>query len=261
MANPVPAIPPAQLPTAFTFEPFNPSTSKFDRWLQRLEVSFRIYRIDQEDKRDYLLHYMGSATYDVLCNKLKAESPETKTFDEIVALLKAHYSPAPLEILENFKFNSRKQLDYESLCDYVTDLEKLAQSCNFGEHFDNAIRNQFVFGIRNRTVQSRLLEIRDLTLAKAKEIAFGMEMSHKGADEMHGSSSRADIQHIEHTKTKKKQLVPSSQTVKMKYRLAPDGKPKLCFRCGEADHLANKCKHQSTSVKPRATWKKCARRR
>lgn len=67
----------AARPAAFTFEPFNAATSKFDRWLERLEISFRIYKVTDADKRDYLLHYMGGATYDVLCNKLKNESPDT----------------------------------------------------------------------------------------------------------------------------------------------------------------------------------------
>lgn len=139
-------------PSSFTFEPFNPAATKFDRWVKRLEVSFRIFKVAEADKRDFLLHFMGGVTYDVLCNKLNAVVPETQTYDQIVALLKDHYSPAPLEILENFKFKSRKQQENESLQDYVTDLEKLALTCNFGNHLENAIRNQFVFGIRNRSI-------------------------------------------------------------------------------------------------------------
>ena len=139
------------MPAAFTYEPFNAATANFDRWLKRLEISFRIYEIAAEDRRDYLLHHMGSAMYDILCNKLKNEHPDTKTYNDIVAILKAHFSPALLEILENFKFISRKQLEHESLSDYITGLEKLAQPCNFGAHLDTAIRNQFVFGLRNRS--------------------------------------------------------------------------------------------------------------
>ncbi|XP_058456690.1 uncharacterized protein LOC131434057 [Malaya genurostris] len=128
------------VPVTFSFEPFNAATSKFDRWVERLQVSFRIYHVQDADKRDYLLHHMGGATYDVLCNKLKNAEPDTKSFDEIVALLKDHFHPDPLEILENFKFSSRKQLEHESLSEYLMDLEKLAQTCNFEDHLDKAIR-------------------------------------------------------------------------------------------------------------------------
>lgn len=231
-------------PASFVFEPFNAAAAKFDRWLERLEISFRIYKVAQEDKRDYLLHYMGGPTYDVLCNKLKSESPETKSYADIVTLLKAHYSPEPLEILENFKFSSRKQLEHESLSDFITDLEKLAQTCKFGAHLDTAIRNQFVFGLRNRTIQSRLLEVRDLSLTKAKEIAFGMEMSHRGTDEMHGSTSKPEVQYLEHGKQKKKKATSKQPATKAKPN--PTVQEKACYRCGKKDHFANKCRHQST---------------
>ncbi|XP_041766309.1 uncharacterized protein LOC121590579 isoform X2 [Anopheles merus] len=204
----LPAVNGAAVPVTFYFEPFNPASSKFDRWLNRLQISFRIYHVREADKRDFLLHYMGDPTYDVLCNKLKNAEPHTKTYDEIVALLKEHYSPTPLEILENFKFASRKQLEQETLSDYLMHLEKLAQTCNFGDYMDKALRNQFVFGIQNRVIQSRLLEVRDLTLTKAKEIAFGMEMSHRGTDEMHNSREmhkkvRFSTSSMEQTKLKK----------------------------------------------------------
>lgn len=249
MPDPEPAAAAVPVPASFSFEPFNPATSKFDRWLERLQVSFRIYKVPEDDKRDYLLHFMGGTTYDVLCNKLKNEQPHTKTFDAIVTLLKDHYSPAPLEILENFKFASRKQLEHEPLSDYLMDLEKLAQSCNFGDHLDKAIRNQFVFGIRNRVIQSRLLEVRDLTLAKAKEIGFGMEMSHRGTDEMHGSRPRTEVQHIEHgcKKMKKKNTFQSSSQASSSHRTnKQDGQKQHCYRCGDADHFADKCKHKAT---------------
>ncbi|XP_062699969.1 uncharacterized protein K02A2.6-like, partial [Aedes albopictus] len=234
------------MPASFNFEPFNAATAKFDRWLERLEISFRIYKVAPADKRDYLLHYMGSSTYDVLCNKLQNQSPGTQTYADIVALLRSHYSPAPLEILENYKFICRKQLDHEALCDYITDLEKLAQTCNFGAHLDTAIRNQFVFGLRNRTIQSRLLEVRNLTLAKAKEIAFSMEMSHRGTDEIHGSTSKTEIQYLEHGKQKKKKPITKPMTPTTKPKPTTPTQGKACYRCGDPDHFANKCRHQST---------------
>ncbi|XP_050079531.1 uncharacterized protein LOC126567345 [Anopheles maculipalpis] len=250
----------------FTFEPFNPATSKFDRWLDRLQISFRIYHVRKDDQRDFLLHYMGGPTYDVLCNKLKNAEPTTKTYSEIVALLKEHFSPTPLEILENFKFASRKQQDNESLSDYLMNLEKLAQSCNFGDYLDRALRNQFVFGIRNRVIQSRLLEVRDSTLTKAKEIAYGMEMSHRGVDEMHNSRPKSEVQHIEHGANKTKKSAHSSNQARtsrgahssnqastsrgaVRQPSNPEEQRKRCYRCGDAGHYADRCKYKTAICK------------
>ncbi|XP_053691677.1 uncharacterized protein K02A2.6-like [Sabethes cyaneus] len=152
------------MPASFSFEPFNSATSKFDRWLERLQVSFRIFKVPEADKRDYLLHFMGGATYD----------------------------------------------------------------------------------------KPRLLEVRDLTLAKAKEIGFGMEMSHRGTDEMHGSRSRTEVQHIEHgsKKIKKKNVFQSTNHASSSKSSIQAGKQdkqtKVCYRCGDADHFADKCRHKAT---------------
>uniref|UniRef100_A0A182XPY4 CCHC-type domain-containing protein n=1 Tax=Anopheles quadriannulatus TaxID=34691 RepID=A0A182XPY4_ANOQN len=170
------------------------------------------------------------------------------------ALPAEHYSPTPLEILENFKFASRKQLEQETLSDYLMHLEKLAQTCNFGDYMDKALRNQFVFGIQNRVIQSRLLEVRDLTLTKAKEIAFGMEMSHRGTDEMHNSRQKSEVQHIEHGANKTKKSFQSSSQASSSQssgRLSnkQNGGNKRCYRCGDPDHYADKCKHKATICK------------
>ncbi|XP_055589292.1 uncharacterized protein K02A2.6-like [Uranotaenia lowii] len=244
----------ATMPVTFSFEPFNPAAGKFDRWLDRLQISFRIYKVANVNKRDYLLHYMGGAAYEILCNKLMDEPPLEKSYDQIVTILKNHFTPAPLEILENFKFQSRKQLEHETLSDYLMDLEKLAQTCNFEAHLNKAIRNQFVFGIRIRVIQSRLLEVRDLTLERAKEIAFGMEMSFRGTDEMHGFRLRpsADVKYIEHGKTKKKksnnQLSSTNSTAAASSKKF-DGQKRTCYRCGDDGHLADKCKYVTTKCK------------
>ncbi|XP_041785730.1 uncharacterized protein LOC121601010 [Anopheles merus] len=222
----------AKMANMCVFEPFNPVSSSFDRWMERLKIWFRINQIGDGDKKDYLLHYMGGPTYDVLCNNLQNADPYTKSFDEIVALLRNHFNPAPLEILENFKFTSRKQLENESLSEYLMELEKLAKSCNFDSYLDKALRNQFVFGIRNRGIQSRLLEVRDLTLSKAKDIAFGMEMSLRGTEEMHGTSPRCEVQQVT-ANTKK---ISSTN----------NGQQRKCYRCGDTNHMANRCQHKQT---------------
>ncbi|XP_055614238.1 uncharacterized protein K02A2.6-like [Uranotaenia lowii] len=243
----VPAV-----PAAFVFEPFNAATSNFDRWVERLQISFRIFKVQQEDRRDYLLHYMGSATYDVLCNKLKTEATHTKTYEEIVDILMEHYSPQPLEIMECFKFQSRNQQEHESLSDFLMDLEKLARSCNFEAYLEKALRNQFVYGIRNRTIKSRLLECRQLTLEKAKEIAFSMEMSYRGTDEMLVSRPKTEVQHIEHGYKKKKRPIQSQVPMQAEssQQVSKSGaQEKACYRCGETKHFADKCKYKSAVCK------------
>ncbi|KAL7739922.1 hypothetical protein ACLKA6_003398 [Drosophila palustris] len=91
--------------TFFNFDAFDPHVTTFGRWVKRLETAMDIYGCDQAKKPKILLHYLGAATYNVLCDKLAPRTPEQLDFKEISDLLSEHFDPKPNEILENYRFN------------------------------------------------------------------------------------------------------------------------------------------------------------
>lgn len=163
----------ASLQSSFNIEPFNPAKMKWPRWVDRLEMAFQLFDIPDSRRLAILLHYMGPESYDIVADALAPAKPLSRTFDEIVKLLENHYSPNAPEIKAVFKFMSRKQGDarpFETAEEFLGALRKLAEGCNFGPYLEKALRNQFVFGLRNKTTQSKLLEMHGLTLAKAREV-------------------------------------------------------------------------------------------
>lgn len=163
----------SSLQGAFSIEPFNPAKMKWSRWVDRLEMAFQLFEISESRKLALLLHYMGPESYDVVADALAPAKPLSRSFGEIVKLLENHYSPNAPEIKEVFRFMSRKQGDarpFETAEEFLAALRKLAEGCNFGTYLEKALRNQFVFGLKNKSLQSKLLEIHGLTLAKAREI-------------------------------------------------------------------------------------------
>nr|XP_029720499.1 uncharacterized protein LOC115262237 [Aedes albopictus] len=227
---------------------------KWSRWVERLEGAFLLFGVGPQAKLPMLLHYMGAETYDVVSDKIAPEKPQTKTYDEVVQILETHFNPEPLEILENFRFKCRKQGDEraeESIDDYLIALRKLAITCNFGNYLNTALRNQFVFGIRDRGIQARLLEVRNLTLDRAREIAVSMEASAKGGQEIHSRQGKPELNLVEHlpnkhakSKANKKCVVPAK---KVSAEAHSDKKKGECFRCGSPAHFANKCPHVKTA--------------
>ncbi|XP_072378063.1 uncharacterized protein [Diabrotica undecimpunctata] len=163
----------------FSVESFNQSATKWSRWVKRLEGAYKVFKIPDEMRLPYLLHYMGSEAYDTLCDKLAPEVPEDKSYDDIVNLMDNFYNPAPLEIAEIFRFQSKRQAEGETIQEYLHSLQKLSINCNFSTYLKSAIRNQFVFGLRSKRTQARLLESKGLDLDRAVEIATSMEASEK----------------------------------------------------------------------------------
>ena len=70
------------------------------------------------------------------------------------------------------RFYTRKQKDTESVTDFVSELKLLAAECEFDAFLDQALCDIFAIGIADRETQRKLREVKQLTFAKAVEIAL-----------------------------------------------------------------------------------------
>ncbi|XP_070517908.1 uncharacterized protein [Cardiocondyla obscurior] len=220
-------MPIAQQLTQLQVQPFVPGISISDRWIQRLQESFIITNIHGEDRVTHLLHYVGEEVFNKLCDYFGAEDPYTKSYSELTDKLKELYAPAKFEIAENFKFNCRKQRAGEDI---------------------TALRNQFVYGIESKRIQSRLLETKDLTFDKAVQTAIAMELTTKKAIVMSQNTTAVQYLYAKKNTTEKSiqkkpwltksNSGPSSSTSYKGYYEARN--KTSCFRCG-GNHLAPKC--------------------
>ncbi|XP_072384394.1 uncharacterized protein [Diabrotica undecimpunctata] len=223
--------------TVFSIESYDVS-KKLDKWLMRLESAFKVFGIPQGKQSAYLLHYMGPEAYDILCDKLSPQTPDAKSYDEEVNIMKEHYNPGPLEIAKNFHFLQRKQIEGESVKDYLTVLQRLAITCNFGEYQKKVLRNQFVFGLCNERIQSRLLKIKDLNIERASKVALSMETSARDAAQLHQSHAGM-VNKVSVEKKTEKSANTTSRNVSNSGNQV--NKVLNCFRSGSEQHLANKC--------------------
>ncbi|XP_073830549.1 uncharacterized protein [Musca autumnalis] len=194
--------------SGFNFEPFDARVTTWQRWVRRFETALNIFECAEVKKKMFLLHYMGAGTYDMLCDKLSPSNPEDKTF------------------------NLCRQKEDETCAEYLVTLRRLATNCDFGSYLNTALRNQFVFGLRNSTIQSRLLEKADLTIDSAINMANTCEAAAKGGMELHQGTNNMVVDLIGDRKKVKKLQQPKEN--------------KKCFRCGSGKHLANQCVHGDT---------------
>ena len=88
---------------------------------------------------------------------------------------KAYCIPRKNVTWERHVFNTRFQCEYKTVDQYVTDLKKKAQTCEFQDLKDSLIRDKIVCGIRCDKIQSRLLKEPDLNLQKAIDICRANE--------------------------------------------------------------------------------------
>ena len=73
-------------------------------------------------------------------------------------------------IFERARFNKRNQLSDESVEQFITEIHRMAESCEFGVMRDELIRDRLVVGIRDNALSERLQMETELTLDKAKRL-------------------------------------------------------------------------------------------
>lgn len=166
-------------------EKFDTAIQTWKGWLQRLEGSFRVFKITaEEEKSAYLLHYIGAEAFGILCDRIDPADSYSKSFGELCKKLEEFYAPEPLEIAKIYTFRKRMQKEGETAQEYMAALQKLSLHCKFGSYLKTELRNQFVFEIRNSRIQARLLETADLTMDSALKMAGSMEKADQGIHQL-----------------------------------------------------------------------------
>jgi hypothetical protein len=193
---------------------------------ERLEQYFEANDIADGKKVPTLLSVIGAKTYSLLRSLTAPQKPSQKTYAQLVAALKEHLSPKPLVIAERFRFHKRDQHAGETVAEYIAELKRLSEHCNFGNVLNDALRDRLVCGISSETIQRKLLSEEDLTFKKASETAIAIEAASKDAAELQkrAGGKATEVVHKLHAK---KQF------------------PRKCSHCGFTNHQSHECYHKN----------------
>ena len=153
--------------------PFN--FKRPDDWL-KWKKRFQQYRSasgltgqPEASQIDTLLYCLGEEADDVLTSTGISDD-EKKVYDQVVGKFDAYFKVRTNVILEREKFNKRNQLEGETAETYITVLNRLVESCDYGTLKKELLRDRIVAGIRDQKLAEQVQVDADLTLDKAKKI-------------------------------------------------------------------------------------------
>ena len=112
---------------------------------------------------------------DTIIENLKLSTDKLSKFTIVQDKLSQFFLPKTYVIYERAKFNQRFQREGEPVKEFITDLQKLAQTCRYGTLMDELIRDRIIIGIQNFKLSERLQTYdndltRENTIAKVKAV-------------------------------------------------------------------------------------------
>lgn len=247
--------------------PLNTSSNIAENW-KTFKQSWDNYAIIMDiDKRpeEYkvalFLHCIGPDAQKIF-NGLHFDTPEQKgNLKDIITKFNQFAIGETNETYERYVFNSRNQKTDEPIDAYVTNLRRLAQTCNFCDCMkDTLIRDRIVFGVNSAETRKKLLQRRKLTLNTCIDICRSAESASTQLKVI--ADSKVEEVHALNTKFKNKARGVSNhkndrndrrvhtQTTRCKFcngthpmqREKCPAWGKSCRKCQGRNHFANCCK-------------------
>eukprot|EP00731_Ephydatia_muelleri_P018713 Em0011g753a len=211
-------------------------------YLERVGQYFIANEIPTGRRVAVLLSVIGSRTYSLLRSLLHPEVPGEKTYVQLATALREHFEPKRLVVVERFHFNRRNQGNGESVLEYVAEIKRLAGTCTFGAFLTEALRDRFVCGLTNESIQRRLLSEANLDFEKAVQIARGMETAQKNSQVVQASEGR--VQKFQDHVSSRTQGGQGCRHCGKRGHQAEHCRFKnaVCYRCHKKGHIEAKCK-------------------
>ena len=118
-------------------EPFSPDIDNWTVYLECVEQFFVVNSVADEKKASVLLTSLGKKGYSLLRNLVAPD----KVYDDLVRVMKEHFTPKPAVIAERYRFHQRKQHKGETVAQYLAELRKLTEACEFKDSLEEALRD------------------------------------------------------------------------------------------------------------------------
>lgn len=160
----------------FKFSQFDAKTEDWRYYMQRFELELSLQNLSGNSdaqkiaKRNLLLKSVGAELYRLVVDHFDPKDISQITFDDIKTFLNDFYRPTTSYLAERMKFGQTMRKNDQSVSHYISELRSLAVGCKFAATLEERIRDQFLLGLRNPSMQEELFRNHPEDNAKLADI-------------------------------------------------------------------------------------------
>ena len=218
------------------------------RWKRRFgqyRVASGLESSSESQQVSTLLYCIGEEAESVLIST-DATADDRKEYKKTIAKFDEFFSVRRNVIYERARFNRCSQLQSETAEEYIVELYRLAETCNYGDLKDEMIRDRLVVGIRDVSISQQLQIDAGLTLEKAKTKIRQREAVGEQQKELQGATKNAtSLEEVgsqwRHKSDQPRRGFTNKSRTSGKERTRDFQSTKSCSRCGKEPHSRDKC--------------------
>ena len=174
---------------------------------------------DPTQKRALLLHLAGPKVRDVFNNSIPATARgEAKDYQKAMDCLSEHFKPRKNALMARQAFIAANLIAGETINNFITRLQKLAEHCKYEGERDNQVRDRAISDIQDKNLKSKLYREGTLTIDKLMEIV----------SQYHDKEALV--------------LIPENRVNRLSTETEPMQGGK-CWRCDKVGHFVKECRH------------------
>ena len=131
---------------------------------------------------------IGEDGYELLETLCHPDEPSDKALEQLKEELVKHLAPEPSVAASRYSFQQCRQREGQAFTDFLAELRKAATHCEFNvlqaNPLEDCLRDQIIFGLRDKKVRSKLLGVKGLTNQQAVESVKTADSSKAETKEM-----------------------------------------------------------------------------
>ncbi|KII72602.1 Transposon Tf2-9 polyprotein [Thelohanellus kitauei] len=223
----------------FTFEQFEETKDEWNFYLERFELAASINGMALEgdqanaNLKKHLLNSLGARHYRFVRESIPGKTPNDLTYKDVVDTMSKKYGKHRNVVYERFKFTHIYRRADQSMKDFESTLREGAVYCDFGSTLELRIRDQFIMGVNEKSIQQDLLKLFSSNDSKADDVIRHAEVafnSMKDAEKMYTKTKDQND-----TSYQNEVFLVSSKNERQKTMITLDSE-KECLRCGRLKH-------------------------
>lgn len=241
---------------------------EWEAWLRSFEWYLQANKVeDDHDKYVKLMHLAGQkiqelyATLPVPENVSKAPrgplvsgfTPHLTEYEMAVAKLNDHFQPKKNTTYERYELRKLKQNDDEKIAAFAMRLRKQAERCDFGDNFEDHVKDQLIEKCSSSRLRRKLLALGDakldVVIREAKAFEAVQEQGQALDEKLDNHDKTIEVNKID---THQKAVPSINGRAVVCHRCGYTGhrqfddkcpaKGKTCNKCGGANHFSRRCR-------------------